>query len=83
MTKPTARIIASDCAEANAAANSPASTKAVTAVRMRPNRSSANIINALEHGKASVMPSVKVLAMVDMAEPTRPEVIGKWWIPGM
>ena len=25
----------------------------------------------------------QVLAIVDMAEPTRPEVVGKWWIPGM
>ena len=24
-----------------------------------------------------------VLAIVDMREPTRPEVVGKWWIPGM
>ena len=27
--------------------------------------------------------SDQVLAIVDMAEPTRPEVAGKWWIPGM
>src|SRR6266436_7912799 len=25
----------------------------------------------------------QVLAIVDLAEPTRPEVVGKWWIPGM
>jgi hypothetical protein len=25
----------------------------------------------------------QVLAIVDMAEPTRPEVVGKWWIPGV
>src|SRR6202030_3181747 len=25
----------------------------------------------------------QVLAIVDMADPTRPEVVGKWWIPGM
>ena len=25
----------------------------------------------------------QVLAIVDMAEPTRPAVVGKWWIPGM
>jgi hypothetical protein len=25
----------------------------------------------------------QVLAIVDMAEPTRPEVVGKWWMPGM
>jgi hypothetical protein len=25
----------------------------------------------------------QVLAIVDMAEPTRPQVVGKWWIPGM
>jgi hypothetical protein len=25
----------------------------------------------------------QVLVIVDMAEPTRPEVVGKWWIPGM
>ena len=24
-----------------------------------------------------------MLAIVDMAEPTRPEVVGKWWMPGM
>src|SRR5271154_6377580 len=25
----------------------------------------------------------QVLAIVDLAEPTRPEIVGKWWIPGM
>ncbi len=24
-----------------------------------------------------------VLAIIDMAEPTRPEVVGRWWLPGM
>ena len=24
-----------------------------------------------------------VLAVIDLAEPTRPEVIGRWWLPGM
>ena len=24
-----------------------------------------------------------VLAIIDMAEPTRPEIVGRWWLPGM
>src|SRR6476661_785628 len=24
-----------------------------------------------------------VLAIIDMADPTRPEVVGRWWLPGM
>ena len=24
-----------------------------------------------------------ILAVIDMAEPTRPEIVGRWWLPGM
>ena len=41
------------------------------------------------HGRYAYVPihypefTDQVLAIVDIAEPTRPKVVGNWWIPGM
>src|SRR6202035_197420 len=59
MQKPIPRTIASLDALAHNSPNTPVRMKAVTAVGLRPKRSSAYIMKALAHGKASVIQKIE------------------------
>jgi hypothetical protein len=58
ITKPATSNCMSDAALANTMAIRPAQMNAHTDVILRPNLSSAYIMNKLAHGTASVMPKV-------------------------
>ena len=64
MQKPTTNRVISVPALTKPTANRPAITNAAVAVFFLPNFSSANIMNKLAQGKASVMPNVKVSDLV-------------------
>src|SRR5712671_4559177 len=59
MQKPIASTIVSSTALPNRMANTPVMIKATTAVGLRPKRSSAYIMKALAHGKASVIQKIE------------------------
>ena len=59
MQKPIASTIVSSTALPNRMANTPVRMKATTAVGLRPKRSSAYIMKALAHGKASVIQKIE------------------------